>query len=345
MTQRCARSIALVVIMALHAVVLAAQTPVPRRFFKDTLVVQHTIGEGDDVELDRPVNLVVSSTGAIVFFEASDNQVKAYSPAGRLLWKVGRRGAGPGEFQSARMLTANASGDILVGDEDNARITVIDSAGHIRSQFPMPDELRALLPPFRGSLATGVPYGTETMLLSVLPEHRLSAGRFPAGVSPTASLVGEPYAARLGDASAVTYRWSDVIVFFNPDGSVRTVAHGVDRIPFPVVKEYPIHIQVTPTLTARSVTRVDPKAVEAVRWAAGTSDKLMLLAGGPPPDAGKILDVYDVKTTRYVGSYRFQVVPAAVGVLPDGRIVTLETEMVPVIRIWRTSATTPGPRT
>ena len=43
-----------------------------------------------------------------------ENSVREYSPSGELLWRVGRRGEGPGEFSAIMDLEFDATGNLLV---------------------------------------------------------------------------------------------------------------------------------------------------------------------------------------------------------------------------------------
>src|SRR5215207_8190382 len=72
---------------------------------RTTGVVDLTLG-GADVASDEFLFQTVSgiafdSAGRIIVTDLGENSVRIYSSSGAYLYKVGRKGAGPGEFQGA----------------------------------------------------------------------------------------------------------------------------------------------------------------------------------------------------------------------------------------------------
>ncbi|HEX7049353.1 MAG TPA: hypothetical protein VF188_03990 [Longimicrobiales bacterium] len=78
------------------------------------------------------------SSGVIAIADVYDAAVRFFDPAGRLIRKVGRRGGGPGEFQSPTWLGRCGADSVFVWDASLSRMAVIDPAGGMArmAQFP-----------------------------------------------------------------------------------------------------------------------------------------------------------------------------------------------------------------
>jgi len=89
-------------------------------------------GQGD---LVRPVGLARDAAGGRVFVaDAQADTVVIFDDAGSRIGTIGRRGEGPGEFNSPTYI-AYAGGRLLVADTLNARIQMFDAAGVYVGQF------------------------------------------------------------------------------------------------------------------------------------------------------------------------------------------------------------------
>lgn len=86
-------------------------------------------------ELLRPVGLARDAAGGRVFVaDAQADSVVIFNDAGERIGTIGRRGEGPGEFNSPTYLSY-AGGQLLVADTLNARIQIFDAAGEYVAQF------------------------------------------------------------------------------------------------------------------------------------------------------------------------------------------------------------------
>lgn len=95
-----------------------------------------TMQPPEDVVADRPQLVSVDNAGRYwMFFEQELPAV--YEPGGKLLKSVGRKGAGPGEFQSAWPMLA-AGDSVAVFDARNARVTVLDATLTPRRYISLP---------------------------------------------------------------------------------------------------------------------------------------------------------------------------------------------------------------
>jgi len=324
-----------------RAVALAAQRPTARHFIAGRVVVEHVIGDSDGIRLQRP-SAITAANGNIFVYDRGTKSVTALSSVGKPLWTYARSRAGGGAFTDVFDMKTSWNGDLLVLDEPasdpNGRVTVVDPRGQLRTEAPAPEEMRSLLPPFGGATSAGVPVGTETMWVSIGGGGKAPARQpFPPSISFPKNVVGDPLTATTDSGAAIAYRWSSQIVLLRRDGSVQQVLPGVEAIPFPGVKMYPITI---PGATAATITRVDPKAVPCAVSVTAFGNQLYVVFAGASKDRGRIIDLYDIAKGQYTGSYMLPVKPRMIAALPGGRLVTLEDDLEPVIKIW--SLSVPG---
>lgn len=103
------------------AVLSSRQPNVPLR----TGTVSLTIGAGDESRDDYMFStvsgLAFDAAGRIVVTDIRDNVVRVYSPSGTFLYRIGRQGAGPGEFRAPIGATMSSDGLLWVQDEGNRR--------------------------------------------------------------------------------------------------------------------------------------------------------------------------------------------------------------------------------
>lgn len=312
---------------------LRAQTT--RRFLPDTLLLEHTIGDSGSEVLYEPQILSTTRDGRLVVFDYGEEAVREFTADGREAWHFGRKGQGPGEFEGASDVAVEDNGDILVLDERNRRITRLDSAGRLLGMTRIPNgvEPTCLLPPpadgrlVVGTLSTRLLW--QSMSTSGEPER---SQVLPPGVSYQSELVGETLSAFLASGAVMVYRWSATMVLLNGDGTVRKVLEGVEPVPFPAARSYPVKI---PGLFNGTATKVDREAPEAALSVSARDHRIFVLFQGTTENRGRVVDIYDDSSGAYIGSVALPVRPISIAALPRGRLATLEADMVPVIRIWK----------
>jgi len=101
------------------------------------------IGGAEAVEpyvIDRAVAAVRQPDGSIVIASGVSSDVRVFSASGEHLRTTGRKGGGPGEFQSIAWMQPMAGDSILVFDGTARRFTVLDPrAGFVRVISTPPD--------------------------------------------------------------------------------------------------------------------------------------------------------------------------------------------------------------
>ena len=87
--------------------------------------------------LGDPRGLGATKAGGVVVLEYKDQQVHFLDTRGQPVRTVGRRGAGPGEFQQANGLRVAPNGEVVVNDPSNNRFTVLGPSGDLVRTVPL----------------------------------------------------------------------------------------------------------------------------------------------------------------------------------------------------------------
>jgi hypothetical protein len=103
-----------------------------------SLVQEMAIAPGvDDTTLFTDVReLKVDGRGRMWVFDPGPKSIFLFSPEGTLLRRIGRSGAGPGEFANTSGMAVLGDTAVAIWDSQNARITFLDSAGSYRTSWP-----------------------------------------------------------------------------------------------------------------------------------------------------------------------------------------------------------------
>jgi streptogramin lyase len=112
-----------------------------------TLGTAGVAGAGPD-EFNAPSAVVVAPNGDIFVGDGHGRETNArivkFSRDGKFIKTWGRKGAGPGEFDTPHALAMDSRGRLFVGDRNNNRIQVFDQDGnflHQWTQFSRPSGL------------------------------------------------------------------------------------------------------------------------------------------------------------------------------------------------------------
>ncbi len=86
-------------------------------------------GEGE-YQFNRPTDVAFAANGDFYVSDGYGNsRVMKYSKEGRFLKSWGKKGTGPGEFNTPHAIVVDAKGRVYVGDRENKRIQVFDAEG------------------------------------------------------------------------------------------------------------------------------------------------------------------------------------------------------------------------
>ena len=122
---------------------LSAQTLTPR----EDLRIGEAAGE-PAYEFSRISGIAIANDGSLFVVNGGSASIRIFSPQGKFVREIGRRGNGPGEFQF--IATMRLSGDTLyVIDGGNRRVTLIDFTGKVLTTWssePDPQSRRMMYP-------------------------------------------------------------------------------------------------------------------------------------------------------------------------------------------------------
>ncbi len=114
-------------------------------------------GENDpQAELiNRPYEIRLAADGTVYVLDWGDCCVRVFDPRGKFLRQVGRKGQGPGDFDTPCWFDVDDQGRIHVTDMRNMRVTRYDAAGKFESSFRLTKPSSPLRVDSRGRIWTG----------------------------------------------------------------------------------------------------------------------------------------------------------------------------------------------
>jgi hypothetical protein len=102
----------------------------------------------------------VGTSGRVCLADFSNQRIACFTPDGRLLWILGRKGEGPAEFRAVYRLALDASDTVYAFDIASSEISVISPAGKFLRRSPLPIRFRqvddVLVGPDRTLLISGI---------------------------------------------------------------------------------------------------------------------------------------------------------------------------------------------
>ena len=113
----------------------------------EPLVEIGTVDGAPEYQFSEVVAAVRLGTGDIVVADRSASELRGYDAAGNFLWRAGRFGEGPGEFESLDFLGTTVGDSLVTYDERLLRAQLFDSDGGLARS------IRTVLP--RGDAASG----------------------------------------------------------------------------------------------------------------------------------------------------------------------------------------------
>jgi hypothetical protein len=99
---------------------------------------------GAEQEFGSIVAAKVGANGNVYVADHVNATVTAFSPAGRVLWKVGRKGRGPGEFQIPYRMDVGLGGEVSVFDLGTGEVTTLSPEGRFIRRVRLPFSFRQL---------------------------------------------------------------------------------------------------------------------------------------------------------------------------------------------------------
>lgn len=295
------------------------------------LVLERTITGADRDELLMPSSLTATGDGQLVLFDFGGMEVRAFNRQGAQLWRRGRKGGGPGEFRNAMDVKVRGNGEMAVLDMGNRRITTLSATGRVLRTIPLKLSSHRFVPLADTSFYALAADDSSTLWIGVnaqgSPTRKLAA---PAALVAQQAIERETFSAPLVDGAVIAFRWSDKIALLHADGSVRRVIAGIEPVPFPGTKSYPLRSGKFGGL----VFRISPEATPGALSVTTRQNEIFVLFAGATSNRGRIVDVYDRQSGAYLRSHLFPFPVLELVALPDGAFASLRSDPIPSIDIW-----------
>jgi sugar lactone lactonase YvrE len=107
---------------------------------KIALKLIQTIGDvntaDENFAFNSPLDIVLDASGNIYVLDSGNQRIQKFSPHGKHLATIGRKGQGPGEFTYPASLDVDAQGDLYVLDDGQKRIQVFTAGGRPVKTLP-----------------------------------------------------------------------------------------------------------------------------------------------------------------------------------------------------------------
>jgi len=97
------------------------------RFEEDLSILPED--EEGNIILYQPYSYTINEAGSIYIYDSQDPAVKVFNPEGRFIGTIGRKGQGPGEFQSVSRIVCVPGKRLLTLDGDQNRISLFTDEG------------------------------------------------------------------------------------------------------------------------------------------------------------------------------------------------------------------------
>ncbi|HEX2203062.1 MAG TPA: hypothetical protein VHG91_07180 [Longimicrobium sp.] len=93
---------------------------------------------GLDAALGTILSARVGPDGQVYVTDHQSAQIVAFDPDGRLLWRSGRKGRGPGEFEMPYRVAVSADRGVLVLDRATSEVSALGPDGRFRQRYTLP---------------------------------------------------------------------------------------------------------------------------------------------------------------------------------------------------------------
>lgn len=240
----------------------------------------------------------------------------SFDREGYLQWRFGGQGSGPGEFLRPMDLELDPSGNVLVLDPRNSRITVVSKAGTLVGTIPLQD-LDGLPSGFAvtGSDALMIAVPSAKLPLVVVDFEGNEIERLPHPDPLFESM--HPMVRQFQIHSAATS--SQVVATYDLADGFSVISSGAPSENHMWYAETvpPLEVMTTSTKdenTTYTTTQLPSPLILSAVGASVQDDKLLVLFGGQSENRGKWIDVFRLPDGAYTHSYALPRSAAAMSV-------------------------------
>lgn len=194
-----------------------------------------TIGDdlsNEHAEFGRVSGVAVDAKGRIYVADMQANEVRVFSPTGAYQFKIGRAGAGPGEFSGPCCLAIDKKQQLWVRDGGNARYSVFttgDTAATYVTQFAMQHrDVNLFAPTTFESTGQLIDIGSGTDSTGARRVHRFTLSGETSVSRDILLPVLPPESTAMKTVSKPIPNGSVTMYAYQPYGPQQLVAHGPD---------------------------------------------------------------------------------------------------------------------
>lgn len=273
----------------------------PRQFKQvEWKVLWERGGTEADTILLMPSELSTDSRHVYVYDMADDRLLALRAADGSVAWTAGRRGSGPHEFRKAEDVAIRPTGELLLADPNNNRITIVSPEGKVSSHIPL-DE---------------VPYATSTCSLAngqVLVSTLGSLTPPILRLSPEGKVLAESYLPwpDLKDIPAIAQQGFFLrthdgrCIYILSLGRGYAVHDGtVFQSPVAFIESFDLPpVQLTPGERGAPPSTYIADRTEAAVGAGADQNTLSIGFWGKTKDQGELIDVYSLDRGEYLHSF------------------------------------------
>lgn len=137
--------------------------------------------------LNRPFEIRVAQDGSVFVLDWGDTCIRVFDDSGKFVRQIGRKGQGPGDFDTPSFFDLDAEGRPVVLDMRNLRVTRFDSTGKYEASFRLEKSASQVCVDSRGRVYCGESSAGEPQLSSEFKiiQRMLSIVRYdPDGRNP-----------------------------------------------------------------------------------------------------------------------------------------------------------------
>lgn len=262
-------------------------------------------------------------------------RVARFSWDGSLRGYLGRRGGGPGEFGNLRDVDVDDEGTLWTLDVENVRVSGFDRDGILVEEIPLGG--LPLAPPSFGVNHDGSVFYFVVSEQELVPWTVERSGTATEGQAITVddaegafSMALQGWVARTDTAGGWLYAFSMGDGFF----PMRNVAREGPRVRYPELVPFPgiqrtVSVDGNMTTTTTGLTERKESAISIDAH----DGVLYLVFAGEGPDAGRLLERYDLATRSYIDSVRLPR-PGYIAIWED-RIVLAANNPEPEVLVLR----------
>ena len=251
-----------------------------------------------DSDLLRPA-LMVARDSTVYLYDYGDRAVKAFGMDGRLRWRFGREGSGPGEFQNPTHLQLDQSGLLWLADPAASRVTVISGTGRLVRTVSTAIMTESVLPLGAGRFV-GTAFVGDRPRFERFDSLGRAQGRIkhPTWMDTVPSLVSELRVTATPDDKRIVFAsfYSGRLMQLAAGDSVIKDIRSIETHSFPKKISYSPRKGMT-------VNRISPEARPTIRSITADDEFAYALILGSHEERGRIIDLYRLRDGTYAGSW------------------------------------------